>query len=280
MKSTTLDFKKAEKGDWAHPHGQKLDQTWVELPVDYEKIVGGALEPAGGVWSSAHDMAQFVTLELAKGKWKGKQLVTEENLLHRREPQVKIDDDNSYGLGFFVSSDHGVSVLHHGGNTLGFTSDLFMLPDADIGVVVLTNGGQANDLREAIRRRFFEVMFDGKEEAQRDLTDSIARDKQNTADALALVVPVLDDTFVAKVVGDWTEPALGKVTIKKDGDHLLVDAGEWTSTAAEEKDRDGTYKLITTGAPYLGFELVPGGTADAPTLVLDAGQQVYTFTHA
>jgi hypothetical protein len=223
-------------------------------------------------------MAQYLLLELASGKnAKGKQLVTEANLLHRREPQVKLDENTSYGLGLFVTADHGARIVHHGGNMLGFTSDLFLLPDSDFGVVVLTNGGGANSLREAVRRRFLELAFDGTPEAERDLTEAIARDEKNTAEQVALLVAKPDAAWIDAVLGRWTDPSLGTIEVRRDGDGLVLDAGEWKTAATEEIDRDGTAKLITTSAPYAGFTFVPGGTADAPALVLDAGQQVFSF---
>src|SRR5262245_47465194 len=100
-------------------------------------------------------------LELAKGRdEKGKQIVSEANLLKRREPQIKITDKIAYGLGLFVENDHGIPIVHHGGNNLGFTSDMYFMPEHGVGVVMLTNAGDANALRRTVRRRLIEILFD------------------------------------------------------------------------------------------------------------------------
>ena len=57
----------------------------------------------GGVWTSAHDLIRYVQDELALGKLpNGKQLVSAENLLMRRAPQIALGEDSSYGMGLFV----------------------------------------------------------------------------------------------------------------------------------------------------------------------------------
>src|ERR1700684_1343436 len=94
--------------------------------------------PAGGVWTSAHDLIRYVQLELALGKLpNGKRLVSEENLLMRRKPQIGIGEDQYYGMGLMVDKTWGVTVIHHGGSMAGFKTALFFLPDDGIGAVLL-----------------------------------------------------------------------------------------------------------------------------------------------
>lgn len=280
MKSTTFDFRKARRGDHAESHGQGLSLDYRAIPTDYEQAVM-AVRPAGGAWSTARDMARFMMLELAHGKTPdGKQLVSAANLERRREPQVKIDAHESYGLGLFVSDEHGVKLLHHGGNMLGFTSDLFLLPDHDVGVVVLTNAGAANAYRNAVRRAFLEVVFDGKAEARDHLAQSVARAEQLLADERALVTEA-DPAWIGPLLGAYDNPALGHLEVRaKPGGGYELDAGEWKSDLGKKTARDGTVELITTAPPYVGFELVPRTTGGATTLTLDAGQQVYVFSPA
>jgi CubicO group peptidase (beta-lactamase class C family) len=73
--------------------------------------------PAGGVWTSAHDLIRYVQLELARGKLPGgKQLVSEENILARRLPQIATGESQSYGMGLSVDKTWGATVVHHGGS--------------------------------------------------------------------------------------------------------------------------------------------------------------------
>jgi len=286
MTATTFDFKQAARADHASSHGRDLQDTYQEIPLGYERAVS-SVEPAGAAWSNVRDLARFMMLELADGKTpNGKQLVSVENLERRRAPQVKIDADNAYGLGLFLTSDHGVRIIHHGGNMLGFTSDLFLLPDADVGVVVLANGGAANSFRSAVRRGFLEIVYDGKPLARENLATSIERSHKDLAEELALH-EVNFDAWIAPMLGGYDNPALGhlelrKVTMGKAPGPVAtafeLDAGEWTTRVVKKTDRDGTVKLITTEPPYLGLELVPTLVDGQTTLVLDAAQQVYAFT--
>jgi CubicO group peptidase (beta-lactamase class C family) len=146
MTSTTFDMKTAQRGDFALPHGQSLsvDMQYTPFPLHTEEAVA-AVRPAGAAWSTVRDLARYVQLELGKGKVNGKQLVSELNMQLRITPQIKISDTESYGLGLFIGKDAGVVSLGHGGNTIGFTSDLFWLPEHNVGVIMLSNAGQASE---------------------------------------------------------------------------------------------------------------------------------------
>ncbi|MCA9674563.1 MAG: beta-lactamase family protein [Kofleriaceae bacterium] len=279
MKSTTFDFKKVAKADHAGPHSRGLTLEYGAIPVAAETALV-PLRPAGAAWSSVRDMARFMELELARGKTPdGKQLVTEANLLHRREPQVKINDDDSYGLGLFLSNDHGVQIVHHGGNTLGFTADMFMLPEQDVGVVLLTNGGGANAYRGAVRRRFLEIAFDGEARASDELHAALDRQRESLADLKTQLPEPPDDAWLTARLGAYVDPGLGRIEITRKGKVFLLDAGEWQSEVTQLVGKDGVSQLITTRAPLAGLTLRPGEPGDdgrAP-LILDAGQHVYTF---
>ena len=70
--------------------------------------------PAGGVWTSAHDMTRYALLELAGGKLPdGRQFVSEENLLMRRKPQISTGEDQAYGMGLSTNDHWGIPIVHH-----------------------------------------------------------------------------------------------------------------------------------------------------------------------
>ena len=279
MRDTTFDYKKAMRGNAALPHASALTRDQALIPIGFEEAIL-PVRPAGAAWSTARDLARFVALELARGKLPGgKQLVTEANLLRRRVPLVKIDDDTQYGLGLFVSKDHGLESLGHGGNTLGFTSDLFFLPEHDVGVVVLTNAGGANLFRNVVRRRFVEVVLGARPEADEDLRTTIERQDKNLAEERALIRPSIDWAWATPFLGEFSEPALGTLVVARDGERLTLDAGEWKSDLAHKVGRDGTPVFMTVSPGITGLELIPQMKDGQPELVIDAGQQVYRFRH-
>lgn len=109
------------------------------------------IAPAGSINSSARDMANWLKFVLNKGELNGKRLVSEKSFEEWVKPQMKISPDGkvSYGLGWFVQDWKGNKVVQHGGNIDGFNSMVAMLPEKNLGFVMLTNvsgSGLGNEL--------------------------------------------------------------------------------------------------------------------------------------
>ena len=62
-----------------------------------------------------------------------------EPLLARRAAQVPIGKSTTYGMGLEVDVTYGTPVVHHGGATFGYLSDMMWLPENGVGAVILTN---------------------------------------------------------------------------------------------------------------------------------------------
>lgn len=280
MTATTYDFARAEAAEHASPHGRDLREATTLLPLAYEKALI-PVRPAGGAWSNARDMLRWVRLELARGVGPdGRRIVSEENLLRRREPQVKVTDELSYGLGLFVEKDHDVTVVHHGGNTLGFTSDLFFLPDHGIGAVLLANAGGANAFRNAVRRRLLEILFDGRDEAKESLAFGLAQRHAGFEKILGETDFAPEPAWLESLTGAYDNPALGHVEVRLEGPSAVFDAGEWRSPVARYRGPDGVAKLMLVAAPFAGLDLLPGKVDGRPTLSLETSQQRYVFERA
>jgi CubicO group peptidase (beta-lactamase class C family) len=277
MKSTTMDFAIVKSREHATPHAENVTLDSKKLLLsDEEGVV--SVRPAGAAWSNVRDMAKYVMLELAKGRdEKGNPIVSDANLLKRRVPQIKITDKMAYGLGLFVENDHGIQVVHHGGNNMGFTSDMYFLPEHGVGVVMLTNAGDANAFRKAVRRRLFEVLFDGKDEAARSLDFALARHREAADKELKNITidPELD--WLKGFVGTYKNPNLGLIAIRVDGKVGTLDAGEWKSAFGKKREEDGTVKLILLDPPLAGLEFLPGVKDGQKSLTLDTPQHKYAF---
>ncbi|HKG26642.1 MAG TPA: serine hydrolase domain-containing protein, partial [Thermomicrobiales bacterium] len=138
MTRSTLSFADVEAdSDYAIPHGLRLDYEYVPMAVTTESFVE-AVAPAGGIWSNANEMARYVLTELNHGVAPdGTRVVSTANLEETWTPQVAVDAETSYGLGWLVGKYKGLKLIAHGGSTFGFTSDLAFLPDSGVGIVVL-----------------------------------------------------------------------------------------------------------------------------------------------
>jgi CubicO group peptidase (beta-lactamase class C family) len=164
MSSTTFDIDEALSGaDHAWPHGYNGDRgAIVQAPIAVEKFVE-SVTPAGGAWSSLRDLAAYASTQLSGVAPNGRRVVSLENLeethteaiaqIPRGEWPTADREGAGYAMGWFtVPNYRGMRALSHDGNTLGFTSEIFLLPDADVGVVVLANRAQANAFYGAVEQ--------------------------------------------------------------------------------------------------------------------------------
>lgn len=114
-----------------------------------------AQSPAGGASASASaaDMARWMTLVLAQGRYQGRQLVNAAAL----QTAMTARPGGGYGYGFNVGPDpHGhPSVSHSGAFLLGAHTAFILWPQAGLGITVLTNA-QPRGLAEAIALAFGE----------------------------------------------------------------------------------------------------------------------------
>ena len=72
-------------------------------------------------------------------------------------------------MGLIVETKYGTPVVHHGGDMIGFHSDMMWLPEHNVGAVVLTNADPGWMLRDNFQRKLLEVLFEGRPEADADL---------------------------------------------------------------------------------------------------------------
>ncbi len=279
MTNSGFDFETAEaSADVATPHGVNLDFEFYPISLDLERFVIPVL-PAGGLWSSAADMSQYLLTMMQTGiAPDGTRIVSEENLLEIWQPQVSVSAQMNYGLGWFVDEYKGLRLLHHGGNMFGFTSDLAFLPSADVGIVVLTNARGTNYFNEGVRTRLFELVFQQEADTLRGFEFLVERTEQSVTNAN--ISAALDLDFFADFVGSYANTELGVVDVYIDGEAVIMDAGEFTMQVRAELDADGNlagyifYEVPLPGLPIV-FEFDADGT---PQLVIDIVTDRYVFT--
>lgn len=108
-----------------------------------------AQSPAGGVSSSANDMAKWLDMVLSGGQYQGQQIVRTDALVPAVNPEIvsrhaqEIGERSGfYGYGFNVSDSAAgrVTASHSGAFLVGAGTNFVTIPSADVGIVVLTNG--------------------------------------------------------------------------------------------------------------------------------------------
>jgi CubicO group peptidase (beta-lactamase class C family) len=95
--------------------------------------------PAGAINSSVEDMAKWLQLQLGNGVYKGKRLVSEAQIQQTRTPQIKMGPGAHYGLGWMLRDYKGQKLVAHDGSVEGYSAIVALLPESNIGFVLLTN---------------------------------------------------------------------------------------------------------------------------------------------
>jgi CubicO group peptidase (beta-lactamase class C family)/outer membrane lipoprotein-sorting protein len=137
MDDTTTSVSEAEK-DSRLASGY----LWDEVLQDYEyKPMRNVdnIGPAGSINSNVLDMAEWLRLQLGRGEYEGRRIISEENLRETWTTQIDIAGSVSYGMGWMIREWKGQPVIEHGGNVDGFSAQVAMLPESDLGFVLLTN---------------------------------------------------------------------------------------------------------------------------------------------
>jgi len=271
MANTGFSFDDVQaSGNYAMPHGLNLNGEYVPLPLSVEEPVI-PVAPAGAHWTTLHDMARFLLTQINHGvSPDGTRVVSAANLEETWKPQVMITAQSSYGLGWVVDQYGGLRLIHHDGATLGFSAEIAFLPEAKLGIVVMTNARYASNFDLAVRFRLLELVFG------QPVTHD-AQFKYQPKQFTAVSVPPLVDLDPAEVepfLGTFHNDALGDITFRLQDGKLLLDAGEFVS---ELRAMGGGHYImfdsVLVGLP-IDLRLDEGGQ---PTAILLFPPN-YTFT--
>jgi CubicO group peptidase (beta-lactamase class C family) len=273
MTATTHEIAEAQQGNVATAHAPDVDGR-PALAESRTNLSIVPVRPAGGAWSSVNDVMKYVVMELAEGKLPdGSTYISKDALFARRAPQVVVGTDIAYGMGLFVNTQYGTPVVHHGGDMIGFHSDMMWLPEHGVGAVILTNGDPGWLVRTVFRRKLLEVLFDGNSEADGQIAASAKTFyDQMAAERKLLMVPA-DSVEAVKLAARYEHPAVGEIGVSRKGASTMFDFGEWSSEVASRKNPDGTISFVTVVPGFIGLEFVVGEN----TLTLRDAQHEYIY---
>jgi len=95
--------------------------------------------PSGSINSNVLDMAQWLRFLLGRGEYEGNRLISEAKLNETWVTNINITDTVGYGMGWMIREWEGQRVIEHGGNVDGFSAQVALLPESNLGFVLLTN---------------------------------------------------------------------------------------------------------------------------------------------
>jgi CubicO group peptidase (beta-lactamase class C family) len=224
-----------------------------------------AQSPTGGVSSSVNDVAKWMRLQLANGKFDGKQVVSEKPLAETHHPQMLTGFNpftnmpTFYGLGWNVSYDEQgrLRLNHSGGFDLGAATYVNLMPAEQLGVVVLTNG-RPMGIAEALGTIFSDIALYGKPTQDWfPLYKQRFSDPATTGTVLgfdyskppAAPAPALKNgAYLGKYANDF----FGDIAIvEKDGGLAIVEGPKKLAFPMKHYDRD-TFTYNTIGENAVG----------------------------
>jgi CubicO group peptidase (beta-lactamase class C family) len=152
MKDTSFTTTVAERAaDHASPHRLGASDRLEVIPWYDMKVP----DPAGSINSSARDLARWARFQLGDGTCGGRRVVSAASLAETHTPQniIRLEGQArsmnpetlqmSYGMAWVIRDHRGRLVWEHAGAIDGFRSQITLVPDARLGIVLLSNRHQS-----------------------------------------------------------------------------------------------------------------------------------------
>ena len=137
--------------------------------------------PAGALSTTATDMARFMIATLNGGTLDGATVLRPETLATMQSRQHELHPDlRAMGLGFIEYTRNGLQMWGHAGDTILFHSDLFLIPNARVGVYLSYNsaGGKPGSGRGEVLRTFLDRYFPQATPATTALPEAAAHGRE------------------------------------------------------------------------------------------------------
>jgi len=275
MTSTVTTYRGLTNTNVAIPSGLDHDTVFAKRPFNAENIA-----PAGAIISSVTDMAQWLRFQLNDGVVNGKRLVTSAALRETHTPQILMSSGgeradsasvkrfSSYGMGWMVEDYRNQLSWQHGGNTLGMTAAVGMLPEKKVGVVVLSNmqGAQLPQLLEqyVFDRELGAPMRDLSAEAyERFLKKRRRADSVQTVQLAGHTANAEPSIPLAAFVGTYADSLYGDMTVSMAGGQLELARGAIKAPLVYWNANNFRWMLPVTeltGPEFIKFEISPDNT--------------------
>jgi CubicO group peptidase (beta-lactamase class C family) len=268
----------------AEPHAWIRDEV---RAIPYRDVDNMAA--AGGLNSSAADLARWLQFVLDSGRVGGRPLLAPATFAALVRPQVLVPLGaaerranphrhlRAYAMGWYVESYRGREVVHHGGAQDGMTALVALMPEERLGVVVLANL-QGTSLPMALAYRIFDAHLgapptDWSGRLLADWRRGVAAGRAFEAREDSARVPGTRPTLpLAAYVGTYADSAYGPVHVSIEGDRLTATSAQGFRGSLEHWHYD-TFRtrwdgVLQEGHSYATFGLDAAGRPAQLTLDL------------
>lgn len=234
MTNSATSYEGARKESISHTHAVVEGKLQEVAPFT-------ASGPAGGIMSSANDMAKWLTVQLAHGALpQGGRLFSERQSsevwsLTTPIPVTSGPLDGAFGeirpyfagyaLGLVTRDYRGRRMLTHTGGLPGFVSMVSMLPEENVGIVVLTNQ-ESEEAYQALVFRIQDALLGAKPvdwaaEFQARIDRAQAR-RESASPETKRVRGTHPSLGLDDYAGTYRDRWYGDVTVAKEGDRLVM----------------------------------------------------------
>ena len=280
----------------AAPHLEVKGVVGPMAPMDFANA--GA---AAGISSSASDMARWLTmlLECARGKEASagrtcllkpesiQRMWSSQTVLGTPDPPLGLEplkaNFAAYGLGFGLRDYRGRKIVSHIGGLPGYVSQVALVPEERLGLVVLTNQEETGAF-EAVTYRIFDEYL-GAPVPPVDWVAAFhnrAADERNRAEAAVAKAATARDAGsrpslpLTRYAGRYRDPWYGDATIAEEAGRLVLtmtrtprmiaDLEHWQQDTFVARWREAFMSDEAPADAYLSFSLRPDASVDRVTM--------------
>jgi CubicO group peptidase (beta-lactamase class C family) len=201
--------------------------------------VSDQIAAAGGINANVSDMARWLQMLLAGGKFRQRQILSPEGIgemwsMHNIIPVSPAAQElfpsthfRGYGLGWALLDYHGHKIINHGGGLDGMVSRVALVPEIDLGLVILTNS--INGLPTALMYRIIDAyqkveprdwsrifLERYRKRVKRDLESPDIKERE-------IAVPKKCRPPMEDFVGLYEDTMYGSARVSRDKDHLVLE---------------------------------------------------------
>lgn len=269
-RSTTSVRDLVSLDNYASPHKTHLDRSQPMPWMNWD-----AMAAAGGVISSADDMSRWLRLQLRQGEVDSKRRIFSATASHemwQAYTPIKLESTPSqrfpsthfraYGLGWALSDYQGLKVVGHGGGYDGMYSQVLMVPEKKLGIVVLTNS--MTSITSLLAYRALDVLLEGdKKDWSADNLAKFRKSREDFAAKIAkLTTPAAAGTKpshpLMEYVAKFRCSMYGDAAVSLEGEQLILRLLPYPALVAELKHLHYDTFEIRWRNEFAWFE---GGTA-------------------
>jgi len=207
------------------------------VPTDGKlKAIGryknNVFDPAAGIYSSVNDLSKWVIMQLQAGKYgadkqmfskkQHAEMWTAQTIMPNKTNAPYFSHFKSYGLGWQLTEVKGNFQVSHTGGLDGIVTQVTMLPELNLGIIVLTNqqsGAAFNAISNTIKDSYINV----KSEDYVTLYSSQRKEKENNANKIsdevwatvAQNIKVKIKRDAKKYIGTYRDNWLGDIVLSE-----------------------------------------------------------------